>query len=72
VGGCKAKQWHKEVSKRARQQVLVEAADRGDEDEEAGCSSDDDWLPDQVPPAADGSQQVVKVVYKVCGFECVL
>jgi hypothetical protein len=40
VGGGKANQWCKQVSKRGRQQVLVEAADRGDEDE-AGCSSDD-------------------------------
>jgi hypothetical protein len=51
--------------------LLVEAADTGDEDEEAGCSSDDDWLPERMPPAA-GSQQVVKVVYKVWDFKGVL
>ena len=52
--------------------MLVETADRGDEDEEAGCSSDDDWLPNQMPPAADGSQQVVKVVYKASGVSLLM
>jgi hypothetical protein len=68
AGGSKTGDKCKQFSKKARQQVRVEAADRGDEDEEAGCSSDDDWLPEQMPPAAAGSRQVVKVVYKVCNF----
>jgi hypothetical protein len=42
AGGSKAGQRRNQVSKRGRQQLLVEAADREDEYEEAGCSSDDD------------------------------
>jgi hypothetical protein len=69
AGGSKTGQRRNQVSKKARQQVLVQAADRVDEVDEAGCLSDDDWLLEQMPPAAAGSQQVVKVVYKVCDFE---
>jgi hypothetical protein len=69
LGRGNAKQQRMQVSKKARQQVLVVVADRADEDENAGGTSDDDWLPEQVPSAtAGGSQQVAKVVYKVSCF----
>ena len=59
------------VSTKAR--VTVQVADKGDEDVDGGCTSDDDWLPglpEQIPAAAAGSQQVVRVVYKVRVLLC--
>jgi hypothetical protein len=69
-GSGNAKRQRKQVTTKAKQQVLVEAADRGDEDDDACCSSDDDWVDEQVPAAAGGgSQQIAKIVYKVgCCF----
>jgi hypothetical protein len=69
AGSGRGNQRRKQVSKKARQ-VIEDATDRGDEDQEAGCTSDDDWLPEASVPAAAAaarSQQVVKVVYKASG-----
>ena len=56
------------VSTKAR--VIVQVADKGDQDDDGGCTSDDDWLPEQMPAATAGSQQVVRVVYKVRVLLC--
>jgi len=49
-----------------RQQLVQEAAGVSDADEAAAASSDDDWLPAQNQPAADGRPtQVSRVACKV-------
>jgi hypothetical protein len=56
--------------------VTVQVAEKGDEDDDGGCTSDDEWLPrlpglpEQIPAAAAGSQQVVRFMYKVRVLSC--